>query len=237
MPTTKAVVELIENLVVPEHSEVTTLTGDEVNLSTEDMKKATVIEVEDPATGNNVKVNVIEDPSGNTTDSSTDSSADSEPIADPEVVEPIADPELDEPIADPELDEPIADPEVVEPIADPELDEPVIEPKKVEVYETTVEDIPTGMTVEEILEGADGKPVVLDFQFDACKPCQTLAEPYEAMMKDNEDIVFYKVDLMDKANEALIRSAKVKAAPTFIVWDKDGNQTETFEGVHALEPL
>ena len=210
MPTTKAVVELIENLVVPEHSEVTTLTGDEVNLSTEDMKKATVIEVEDPATGNNVKVNVIEDPSGNTTDSSTDSSADSEPIADPEVVEPIA---------------------------DPELDEPVIEPKKVEVYETTVEDIPTGMTVEEILEGADGKPVVLDFQFDACKPCQTLAEPYEAMMKDNEDIVFYKVDLMDKANEALIRSAKVKAAPTFIVWDKDGNQTETFEGVHALEPL
>jgi len=192
LPSTDAVVKLIEKVVAPNHDEVTTLTGDQVNLSTEDIAKAKFVEIVDPATGNNVEMIIIEDPTGISTGNN---------------VSGVTNPELVEPNAVPELIEPNAVSELVEPVIEPDTeDEPVPEPKEVEVYETTVQDLPTGMTLKEIVESADGKPLVLDFQFDACGVCQTLAKPYEDMMKDNEGVVFYKVDVYDKANIAWIRS-------------------------------
>jgi thiol-disulfide isomerase/thioredoxin len=107
----------------------------------------------------------------------------------------------DEVVSD--LEEEIHEPPVVEePKPEPK---PAPKPKKpkTEVYKTTVETMPEDANaLDKLLEMAGGKPLILDFQYDACGHCQEIAPEFEDLMKKyqgddpaNPNAFFYKVDI------------------------------------------
>ena len=73
------------------------------------------------------------------------------------------------------------------------------EKEEVVVYETTVEELPhdTADPLADILAEADGRPVILDFQYDGCPPCQDIAPAFEQLKDSNPDALFRKVDVME----------------------------------------
>jgi len=96
-------------------------------------------------------------------------------------------------------------------------------PKEVVVYETKVEKLTPGMTMDEILEFADGRPLVLDIQHDACQPCQELAPEFEALMERTKetypDTLFFNIDAMDFANrDLLMNSLRISSVPSFRIY-------------------
>jgi hypothetical protein len=99
----------------------------------------------------------------------------------PEPKEP--EPKEPEPVEpEPKEPEPV-EPEPVEPESEeeePEKPAPKPVKPKVEVYKTTVETLgadPFALTT--LVQRANGKPVVLDFQYDECGHCQEIAPEYE----------------------------------------------------------
>ena len=104
---------------------------------------------------------------------------------------------------------------------------------KVEVYETTVETLEANQTLAEIIESADGRPLILDFQYDSCPPCQRIAPAFEQLMEDNPTAIFRKVDIMEYRE--LLGELGVRALPTFKVW-VNGELSNTVEG-EAIDDL
>ena len=103
----------------------------------------------------------------------------------------------------------------------------------VEVYDTMVEDLEEG-GLEEILAQADGKPVILDFQYDGCSPCQEIAPAFENLMINNSDsAIFRKVDIFQ--HKDMLAELGVKSLPTFKMW-VDGKLFSTKVGTD-LEDL
>ena len=51
-------------------------------------------------------------------------------------------------------------------------------------YDTTVVEIDANdpNSIENLLAEAEGKPVILDFQYDSCQPCQDIAPAFEKLM-------------------------------------------------------
>ena len=111
--------------------------------------------------------------------------------------------------------------------------EPKPEKKPVEVYDTLVKDLEEG-GLEEILAQAKGKPVILDFQYDGCTPCQEIAPAFEDLMINNSDsAIFRKVDIFQ--HKDMLQELGVKSLPTFKMW-VDGKLYDTKVGTD-LEDL
>jgi len=74
-------------------------------------------------------------------------------------------------VEEPEPVEP--EPVEPEPVTPEETEPPAPEETKpkVEVYDTTVDEMSPGDSLEDILLEADGRPLILDFQYDSCPPC------------------------------------------------------------------
>ena len=96
-------------------------------------------------------------------------------------------------------------------------------------------ELPAGDNIlEEIIAQANGAPIVLDFQYDACAPCQEIAPEFEALKDDYPEVFFYKVDIFEHRD--LLTELEVQAIPTFKVWYA-GELESTFEGGDVLEEL
>ena len=83
---------------------------------------------------------------------------------------------------------------------EPEQEEEEEEEKHpgIEVYDTTVETLPPSVqTIDDILDFADGNPIILDFQYDACEPCQEIAEYFESIKDLYPEVIFRKVDIFN----------------------------------------
>ena len=118
---------------------------------------------------------------------------------------------------------------VEEPVPAPVAEKPVVE-----VYETAVPEMPVGRTaLEDILFDAAGKVVILDFQYDACNPCQEIAPAFEALMEANPDAIFKKVDIFKHRD--LLEELEITQTPTFKVW-VNGEMHDTIKGID-LDPL
>ena len=130
--------------------------------------------------------------------------------------EEIADEVVDE--IEEEIEEPPAEPE---PESESEEEEPEPAKPEVEVYKTTVETMGGDATaLDLLLEKAGGKPLVLDFQYDACEHCQAIAPVYEEMMyayqgEDalNPKVNFYKVDIFQHKDR--LEGWGITKSPTF----------------------
>ena len=104
----------------------------------------------------------------------------------------------------------LPEPEPIEPIVEvPEIDLPV--------YPTTVESLPPSPTaLEELIGNSDGTPIVLDFQYDACNPCQRIAPDFEALMEANPNVIFRHVNIYDHRD--LLEELGVIEIPTFKIF-------------------
>lgn len=123
--------------------------------------------------------------------------------------------------------------EVVEETVEDEVEEEVVEETtekpKVEVYETTVESLPAGDdALETILAEADGAPVILDFQYDDCSPCQDIAPDFEAIKDKYPDAIFRKVDIFEHRD--MLADYGVQATPTFKMF-VNGELAGSIEGL------
>jgi len=95
--------------------------------------------------------------------------------------------------------------------------------------------LPAGDNIlAEIIAQANGAPIVLDFQYDACAPCQEIAPEFETLKDDYPEVFFYKVDIFEHRD--LLMELKVQAIPTFKVWYA-GELESTFEGKNDFENL
>ena len=108
----------------------------------------------------------------------------------------------------------------------------VIEKKEEEpeVYDTTVmplRDSPTAF--EELVENAEGRPIVLDFQYDACNPCQLIAPAFERMKNTYTDVIFRKVDIWE--HKDLLIKLGVEEVPTFKIFVL-GEEESTLTGTN-----
>ena len=71
-------------------------------------------------------------------------------------------------IADPPQPEPDGETEVIEEQVFPEPEQP-----------TEVPELEPDETLEDLFSSADGRPVILDFQYEACDPCASIAPDFE----------------------------------------------------------
>ena len=110
-----------------------------------------------------------------------------------------------------------------------EVVEETTEKPKVEVYETTVEALPAGEdALETILAEANGAPVILDFQYDDCMPCQDIAPDFEAIKDKYPDAIFRKVDIFE--HKDMLADYGVQATPTFKMF-VNGELSGSIEGL------
>ena len=119
--------------------------------------------------------------------------------------------------------------ETVEDEAEEEVVEETTEKPKVEVYETTVEALPEGDdALETVLAEAAGAPVILDFQYDDCQPCQDIAPDFEAIKDKYPDAIFRKVDIFEHRD--MLADYGVQATPTFKMF-VNGELSGSIEGL------
>ena len=98
------------------------------------------------------------------------------------------------------------------------------EEPEVEVYDTTVEPLPDSPTAfEDLIEDAEGRLIVLDFQYDACTPCQLIAPEFELIKDTYSDVIFRKVDLWE--HKDLITKLGVEVIPTFKIFVNGGEES------------
>lgn len=70
--------------------------------------------------------------------------------------------------------------EAAKPEPEPESESEEEEPEKEGVYKTTVPElVEDEFALMKLVQQAKGKPVILDFQYDACGHCQEIAPEYE----------------------------------------------------------
>ena len=154
-----------------------------------------------------------------------------------DVEEPAETETVEEEVEEEVVEEETATEEVVE---EEDVEEEVVEEeatvkKEVTVYETTVEALPSDENaLAQILEEADGRPIILDFQYDACAPCQEIAPEFEAIMQKYPDAIFRNVDIFE--HRELLTELGVKATPTFKLW-VNGEFSDTLEGASGFEDL
>ena len=176
-------------------------------LITEETEEAEVVDVEEPAETETAEEEVEEE-------------VVEEETATEEVVE-------EEDVEEEVVEEEDVEEEVVE--------EEATVKKEVTVYETTVEALPSDENaLAQILEEADGRPIILDFQYDACAPCQEIAPEFEAIMQKYPDAIFRNVDIFE--HRELLTELGVKATPTFKLW-VNGEFSDTLEGASGFEDL
>ncbi|STX29531.1 thiol:disulfide interchange protein DsbD [Legionella beliardensis] len=91
--------------------------------------------------------------------------------------------------------------------------------------------VKTVAEVEQAIASAQGKPVILDFYADWCVTCQYI----EANVLKNpevktrlKDFVVLRADVTanNEANQALLRKYQVVAPPTFLFFNKEGDELE-----------
>ena len=92
--------------------------------------------------------------------------------------------------------------------------------------------------LDKLLEKAAGRPLVLDFQYDACGHCQEIAPAFEQIMFDyqgedaeNPDVMFYKVDIYQ--HKERLAEWGIKKFPTFQIYVK-GEKMAQLEGKDKL---
>ena len=122
------------------------------------------------------------------------------------------------------------EPEVPNVVVPPETepDGPVIEiPIEYPVYPTTVETLPPETTLDDIFTSSEGKPVVLDFQYDACDPCQRIAPDFEALKDAHPEVTFRKVNIYD--HKKMLEELDVTLIPTFKIF-VNGKEETTIVG-------
>jgi len=235
LPSTEDVVEVIEEEIIPDHPEVTIVDPVEDRVLTpEEIENSHVTEITNDD-GDTVDVIVIEhpEPVPETVVEETEGTGETEVVEEEtEVVEEEDEVIETEPATVETVEEESAPVEPEEPHQEEEAAPTPTKPK-VEVYETTVETLEPNQTLAEIIESAEGKPLILDFQYDSCPPCQRIAPAFEQLMEDNPEAVFYKVDIMEY--RALLGELGVRALPTFKVW-VNGELSNTIEG-EAIEDL
>ncbi|CAN9509295.1 unnamed protein product [Ophioblennius macclurei] len=80
---------------------------------------------------------------------------------------------------------------------------------------------------KQILEESEGKLVVVDFTAQWCGPCKMIAPEFERLAKENQDVVFLKVDV-DEA-EDIAAHYGITSMPTFIFF-RNQAQLQKFSG-------
>ena len=253
VPTVEDVVDLVNEDVVEKHEEITVIdTPEDLGIPDVDLDNAEIVEIENDL-GDVVDVIIIDNPHIDGEGEVVVEVDEPEPEA-PEEVEVTVEGEGEgEGEVDVELPEEIPEepevvpeePEVVpeEPEVVPEEPEVVTEEPEpeeeeeetdggygdVEVYETTVPEVPALTTEEEdlcdgnvrcaldkILLEAGDKPVVLDFQMDTCPPCQDIAPGFESLKDMYDDVIFYKIDIYEHMD--LSMDLGIPGAPAFMFW-------------------
>ena len=133
-----------------------------------------------------------------------------------------------DPCCEDDEEEPVAPKIVVPPETEPEG--PVIEiPEIIDipVYPTTVETLPPETTLDDIFTSSEGKPVVLDFQYDSCDPCQRIAPDFEALKDAHPEVTFRKVNIYD--HKEMLEELDVTLIPTFKIF-VNGQEETTIVG-------
>merc|ERR1712060_6906 len=69
---------------------------------------------------------------------------------------------------------------------------------------------------DNLLADVGNKPVVLEFQYPGCIPCEEIAGDYKAARDANPDIVFKKVNVYEQMS--LLEEYSIKAMPSFVIW-------------------
>ena len=253
LPDVEAVVEVIEDEIIPDHPEVTVEEKTDIEFTEEQKDNATVVEIVDDE-GNAVEVVVIEVepevtpavPEVVDTDVDTEivDVVDTEEAEVVDVEEPADETEtaveevVEEEVVEEEVvEEETATEEVVEEeVVEEEVEEETTSTKKeVVVYETAVEELEAGEdALAQLLSDANGRPVILDFQYDACAPCQEIAPEFEAIMEKYPDAVFKNVDIYQHRD--LLMELGVTATPTFKLW-VNGEFDSTLAGASGFEEL
>lgn len=82
------------------------------------------------------------------------------------------------------------------------------------------------VSLENIIEKSNEKPVIVDFYADWCGPCKMLSPVLDKIEKE-EDIVVARVDV-DK-NQSLAQKHGVRSIPTVKLF-KGGKEVDTFIG-------
>lgn len=87
-------------------------------------------------------------------------------------------------------------------------------------------------TIEELTTLlAKGDFVVVYFGSLSCGPCKTFYPIYEELARENPDVIFIEVTYGVVPNcELLLNKYAIRAFPTFIFFDKEGNKTNSFSG-------
>ncbi|MEI8143599.1 MAG: thioredoxin [Candidatus Berkelbacteria bacterium] len=85
---------------------------------------------------------------------------------------------------------------------------------------------------------AAGKPTIVDFHATWCGPCKMMAPIFDKMSseyKNADKFNFAKVDI-DQGRE-IASKYDVMSVPTFIIFDKDGQISETLVGMRSPDDL
>lgn len=83
---------------------------------------------------------------------------------------------------------------------------------------------------------ADGKPVVVDFHADWCRPCHALAPEIETLAGDlSEEARFVKIDIDE--NPELAQELGIMSIPTVIHFSSSGDEVARNIGVARADEL
>ncbi len=76
------------------------------------------------------------------------------------------------------------------------------------------------------------KKVVIDFYADWCGPCQIMSPIVEEVAKENEDVLFFKVNVDE--NEHLANQYRIFSIPTLILFE-NGEEADKMVGLQTKE--
>lgn len=121
----------------------------------------------------------------------------------------------------------IADPPEEESDGETEIIPDIVIPDKPEPEVSKVPELEPEDTLEDLFKSANGRPVVLDFQYDACDPCARIAPDFEKLMEAYPEVIFRNVDIY--SHRDLLQELGVRQTPTFKIFI-DGEEESTVVG-------